>query len=114
MADKFKTKKCTRCDGTGRVWQHGNVMNGVCFKCKGAGFVYLTKPAQMAYVMTREKVISQKTGETLGYSGWVTIAKGWVSDTATQDEIKSQYVAKGYDVDLLTVTIKTEDRKIPL
>lgn len=108
---KYLTKECTRCCGEGKLWNHGNVLNGVCFKCKGAGFVYLTKPAKIAYVMNRERVLS-KAGELLGMSGWITIAKGWVSDDADAASVKAQYIAKGYDAELLTVTIKTGDRRI--
>lgn len=108
---KYKTKQCTRCAGDGRLWQHGNVLNGVCFKCKGAGFVYLTKPAQLAYVMKRERVVID--GVCIGFGGWITLAKGWVSDDATAEGIKAQYVEKGHDPEQLAVTLKTEGRKIP-
>jgi len=28
---------CQRCNGKGRLPEHSNVMNGVCFKCNGTG-----------------------------------------------------------------------------
>lgn len=35
---------CSRCGGTGRLAQFGNVLGGACFKCKGTGKQH-TKPA---------------------------------------------------------------------
>lgn len=109
--NKFKTKPCSRCAGEKRLWQHGNVLNGVCFKCNGAGFVYLTKPAQLAYVMKRERVVID--GAFVGFGSWTMLAKGWVSADATPEGVKAQYLDKGHDPELLAVTIKTEGRKIP-
>ena len=38
------TYQCPKCLGTGEIAAHRNVLNGVCFKCNGAGTVS-RKPA---------------------------------------------------------------------
>ena len=33
------TKKCTKCNGTGHIEAHSNIMGGICFKCWGKGTI---------------------------------------------------------------------------
>lgn len=40
--------ECPRCGGTGRLPEHSNVLNGVCFKCDGAGTVESTEAKERA------------------------------------------------------------------
>lgn len=47
---------CGKCGGTGNIRAYGNILGGVCFRCKGAGKVKYRKPRQ-------PKVIGWKPGK---------------------------------------------------
>lgn len=104
---KYQTKPCKRCEGQGRLAHFGHVHNGVCLKCKGSGFLYVTRKAQLATVMERTRVGS-------GFSGWTVLQSGWVADDATPESVAAQWVAGGYDADLIHVNVVMSDRKIPV
>ena len=41
-------RKCSRCSGEGKLWQHANISGGVCFKCNGNGIEYVkTDPSKL-------------------------------------------------------------------
>lgn len=101
----YKTKPCKRCEGKGRLAHFGHVNNGVCLSCHGKGFTFVTKKANKAYVMTRERVGSS-------FGGWVVIANFWMNADSTEESILAKYIAAGYESDLLAITVKIEDRKI--
>ena len=46
-AGKTATKRCTRCDGKGRLAHQGHVLNGVCFRCSGKGVVAVMKKVKV-------------------------------------------------------------------
>jgi len=52
---------CPKCEGKGRLWEYGHVLNGVCFRCNGTGTAMLT-PAQKAAAEARA---AQKAAEII-------------------------------------------------
>lgn len=105
MTTTYQTKPCKRCEGKGRLAHFGHVNNGVCLDCKGAGFKYVTRKANFATVLKRERVGS-------GWGGWQKLDSYWMAEGSTAESIKAKYVAAGWDAEQVHVNVAVADRKI--
>lgn len=99
------TTPCKRCAGEGRLWNHANVLGGVCFACRGTGVKHKTVKVDVFYVMNRVLVNGQPVG------GYHLLWKG----TCPQGEQHARDVIgkrHGFDPAALVVTVKKEERRV--
>lgn len=90
MTTKFQLAKtpCWKCDGKGRIYGFMHVEGGVCFRCGGRGFDYVSKKAAQAFndALPRKAAKDLQVGDRIRVSGvtrdlrttfryWATVTK---------------------------------------